>query len=72
MILGTSAFFVYRLEGTNSFVSTKTKSDRMYNLIHADVSMVNSSDELDVEKFKGWREDYSAGIHFGRKRKNIL
>lgn len=27
--------------------------------IHADVSMVNSSDELDVEKFITWREDYA-------------
>ncbi|OHT46871.1 leucine--tRNA ligase [Flavobacterium tructae] len=26
---------------------------------HVDVSMVNSSDELDVEKFKAWREDYT-------------
>jgi leucyl-tRNA synthetase len=26
--------------------------------IHVDVSMVNTSDELDVEKFKAWREDY--------------
>ncbi|OOV17117.1 leucine--tRNA ligase [Flavobacterium sp. LM4] len=27
--------------------------------IHADVSMVNSSDELDIEKFKEWREYYA-------------
>jgi len=26
--------------------------------LHADVSIVNSSDELDVERFKAWREDY--------------
>ncbi|MFV8359123.1 class I tRNA ligase family protein [Flavobacterium sp. LS1P3] len=25
---------------------------------HVDVSMINSSDELDIEKFKAWREDY--------------
>jgi len=31
--------------------------------LHADVSMVNSSDELDIEKFKAWREDY-AGAEF--------
>lgn len=31
--------------------------------LHVDVSMVNSSDELDVEKFKAWREDY-AGAEF--------
>ncbi|HQK40789.1 MAG TPA: class I tRNA ligase family protein, partial [Flavobacterium alvei] len=29
------------------------------NNIHADVSFVNSSDELDIEKFKSWREDYA-------------
>ncbi|TDO98540.1 leucine--tRNA ligase [Flavobacterium sp. 245] len=29
------------------------------NPTHVDVSMVNSSDELDVEKFKTWREDYA-------------
>jgi leucyl-tRNA synthetase len=27
--------------------------------IHVDVSMVNSSDELDIERFKSWREDYA-------------
>jgi leucyl-tRNA synthetase len=26
--------------------------------LHADVSMVNASDELDIEAFKKWREDY--------------
>ncbi|SHF95454.1 leucyl-tRNA synthetase [Flavobacterium segetis] len=57
MILGMSAF-VYRLEGTNIFVS-KTKIDgRNVQPIHADVSMVNSSDELDIEAFKNWRDDY--------------
>ncbi|WP_282112138.1 class I tRNA ligase family protein [Maribacter stanieri] len=28
------------------------------NQIHADVSLVNSSDELDIEGFKKWREEY--------------
>jgi leucyl-tRNA synthetase len=28
------------------------------NLIHADVTFVNSSDELDIEAFKNWREEY--------------
>ena len=30
----------------------------MFNQIHADVSFVNSSDELDIEAFKNWREEY--------------
>jgi leucyl-tRNA synthetase len=29
---------------------------------HVDVSMVNSSDELDIEKFKAWREYYNKAI----------
>ncbi|MES2240590.1 MAG: class I tRNA ligase family protein [Bacteroidota bacterium] len=31
----------------------------LFNPIHADVSMVNASDELDIEKFRDWREDYA-------------
>ena len=27
--------------------------------IHVDVNFVNASDELDIEKFKAWREDYA-------------
>ena len=51
MILGTSAF-VYRVEGTNTFVSKGLIKDKKVQPIHADVSLVNSSDELDVEAFK--------------------
>ncbi|MEI6865475.1 leucine--tRNA ligase [Flavicella sp.] len=51
MILGTSAF-VYRVEGTNKFISKGLKGDQKVQPIHADVSLVNSSDELDVEGFK--------------------
>jgi leucyl-tRNA synthetase len=31
---------------------------KYFTPIHVDVSFVNSSDELDIEKFKAWREDY--------------
>jgi leucyl-tRNA synthetase len=57
MILGTSAF-VYRLEGTNTFLSKNKIEGQNVQPIHADVSIVNASDELDIEKFKAWREDY--------------
>lgn len=30
-----------------------------FDALHVDVSLVNSSDELDVEKFKKWREDFN-------------
>lgn len=58
MILGTSAF-VYRIEGTNTFVSKGKIEDHKVQLIHADVSLVNASSELDVEAFKSWRPDFA-------------
>jgi leucyl-tRNA synthetase len=57
MILGTSAF-VYRLEGQNIFVSKNQINGQSVQPIHTDVSFVNASDELDIEKFKQFREDY--------------
>ncbi len=51
MILGTSAF-VYREEGTNTFISKGLIEGKKVQPIHSDVSLVNSSDELDVEGFK--------------------
>ncbi|MFV5700435.1 leucine--tRNA ligase [Flavobacterium sp. XS2P12] len=57
MILGMSAF-VYRLDGTNTYVSKNKIDGQKVQPIHVDVAMVNTSDELDIEKFKNWREDY--------------
>ena len=51
MILGTSAF-VYRLEGENTFISKSLIRDQKVQPIHVDVSLVNASNELDVEAFK--------------------
>lgn len=59
MILGMSAF-VYRLMNTNQFVSKNLKDDYETVPIHADVSLLkDGGDELDVEKFKTWREEYA-------------
>ncbi|WP_018278664.1 leucine--tRNA ligase [Capnocytophaga cynodegmi] len=58
MILGTSAF-LYRLEGTNTFVSKGQIGDKKVQAIHADVSLVNTSSELDIEGFKQWRPDFA-------------
>ena len=57
MITGTSAF-VYRVEGENKFVSKGLIGDLKVQPIHADVSFVNTSDELDIEAFKNWRAEY--------------
>ncbi len=58
MILGTTAF-VYRLDGTNTFVSKNKINGQNVQPIRTDVSFVNTSEELDIEKFKQFREDYA-------------
>src|SRR5690606_35190261 len=58
MILGTSAF-VYRIEGTNTFVSKGKIGTQKVQPIHVDVSLVNTSSELDTEGFKTWRRDFA-------------
>ena len=58
MILGTSAF-VYRLEGENVFVSKNMLKGNDVQPIHVDVSLVNSSDELDIEGFRKWRPEFA-------------
>ncbi len=57
MILGTSAF-VYRLEGENKFISSGLVNSQKVQPIHADVSFVNASNELDIEAFKNWRPEF--------------
>jgi len=59
MILGTSAF-VYRIEGTNTFVSKGKMADYKVQPIHADVSLVNASSELNIEGFRNWRPDFAS------------
>jgi leucyl-tRNA synthetase len=51
MILGTSAF-VYRIEGTNKFVSKGLIEGQKVTALHVDVALINASDELDIEGFK--------------------
>ncbi len=58
MITGTSAF-VYKDTERNVVYSRGLISDKKVNPVHADVSLVNASDELDIEAFKKWRPDLS-------------
>lgn len=59
MILGMSAF-VYRIDGTNKYVSKNLASEYQTQQIHVDVSLLKgTSDELDTEAFKTWRPDYA-------------
>ena len=55
MIQGRSNF-VYRIKGTNQFVSYKLKDNYDTTAMHVDVSLVHN-DQLDLERFKQWRND---------------
>ncbi len=59
MILGMSAF-VYRINGTNKFVSKNLFQEYDVQKIHVDVSLLKgASDELDTEAFKEWRTEFT-------------
>jgi leucyl-tRNA synthetase len=57
MIQGSSRF-VYRIAGTNQFVSAGKKDEYDVQAIHVDVNLVDGT-ELDIEAFKKWKPDYA-------------
>lgn len=58
MILGMSAF-VFRIDGTNQFVSKNLAKNHETQKIHIDISLLKgASDELDAEKFRAWRPEF--------------
>ncbi len=57
MIQGRSNF-VYRVNGTNTFVSYNLKDRYATTPLHVDVNMV-CDDVLDIERFKTWRPEYA-------------
>ena len=58
MILGTSAF-IYRKSGTQTYISADLIQDKKeLEPIRVDVNLVNSSDELDLEKLKLWQPQF--------------
>lgn len=58
MILGMSAF-VFRIDGTNQFVSKNLVKNYETQKIHIDISLLKgASDELDTEKFRAWRPGF--------------
>lgn len=56
MIQGRSNF-VYRIVGTNTFVSAGLKSSYDTTEIHVDINIVHN-DRLDVEAFRRWRPEF--------------
>lgn len=57
MIQGRSNF-VYRIQGTNTFVSYNLKDQYDTTTIHVDVNIVHN-DHLDTEKFCNWNPEYN-------------
>lgn len=57
MIQGRSSF-VYRIKGTNKFVSLHLKDNYETDPIHVDINIVDN-DVLDVEKFRQWRPEFA-------------
>ena len=56
MIQGRSSL-VYRINGTNTFVSYNLKDEYETSEIHVDVNIVHN-DVLDIDRFKAWRPEY--------------
>ena len=56
MILGRSNF-VYRIKGTNKFVTYEKHKDYQTTRLHVDVSIVDK-DELKIREFKKWRNEF--------------
>ena len=57
MIQGSSRF-VYRIHGTNQFVSYGMKDKMVTDELHVDVSLVNGV-ELNTEAFRKWRPEFA-------------
>ena len=57
MIQGRSSF-VYRIVGTNKFVSLGLKDQYQTTEIHVDISLVKN-DKLDLDGFRAWRPEFA-------------
>jgi len=57
MILGTSAI-VYRVFGTNKYVSKNLKNDYEVEELRVDVNLVNASDEIDIDGLRNWIPEF--------------
>ncbi len=55
--IGGDSRLVYRIHGTNKFVSAGLKDQYETDELHADVSLVNGI-ELDINAFKNWKPDF--------------
>ena len=57
MILGRSNF-VYRVQGTDQFVTYEKRKEHQTQRLHVDINLVQS-DKLDLDAFRAWRTEYA-------------
>lgn len=57
MILGESAF-IYRIDKNKYISAHQVKKEDEVQPLHVNVAFVNTSNELDLEKFKAWRPEF--------------
>ncbi len=57
-MIGGSSRIIYRKKGTNNFISKGLINENEVEEIRVDVNIVDGV-ELEIEKFKTWRDDYS-------------
>ena len=57
MILGRSSF-VYRIQGTQTFVTAEQRKEHKTQRLHVDINLVQA-DKLDLEGFRNWRSEYA-------------
>jgi leucyl-tRNA synthetase len=58
MILGTSAV-IYRERGTQNYISKNKIAHREVEPLRVDVSLVNASDQLDIEALRQWQPQFA-------------
>jgi len=71
MILGMSAI-VYRISGTNKYVSKNLKSEYVTEELRVDVNIVNSSDEIDLDKLKNWLPEFKTAEFITENGKYVV
>lgn len=57
-MIGGNSRIVYRIQGTNQFVSQGLKDKYQTNELHVDVNLVNGL-TLNIEAFKKWKPDFT-------------
>ena len=71
MILGMSAI-VYRISGTNKYVSKNLKSEYETEELRVDVNIVNSSDEIDLDKLRNWLPEFKTAEFITENGKYVV